>query len=184
MKEQPDFRQEFGRLQDKLNSDNIRVIEEGLCGRTTVFEDACRENRNGYKTLPLILETHSPIDFVVLMLGTNDCKAHYHVNAHEIGKGLEQCIDKISEFVPAERILIVSPIHLGELVWKEEFDKISVETSKQLAEEYRKIATKRKTHFLDASEFAAPSEVDQEHMSEAAHCKLAEAIYRKIIEEI
>ena len=62
-------------LQEKLQVKNVRVIEEGLCGRTTIFDDAYRQNRNGLKSLPLILETHNPIDKVAIMLGTNDCKA-------------------------------------------------------------------------------------------------------------
>lgn len=57
-------------LQEKLNVDKVRVIEEGLCGRTTVFEDAYRANRNGLKSIPFILESQKPIDAVILMLGT------------------------------------------------------------------------------------------------------------------
>ena len=64
-------------LQEKLREESIRILEEGLCGRTTVFEDSYRENRNGWKTLPAILETHSPVDSAIVMLGTNDCKSYY-----------------------------------------------------------------------------------------------------------
>ena len=59
-------------LQEELKTRDIRILEEGLCGRTTAFEDACRENRNGLKALPLVLEHHAPLDAAVLMLGTND----------------------------------------------------------------------------------------------------------------
>lgn len=171
-------------LQEKLNNENIRVIEEGLCGRTTSFDDVYRENRNGLKTLSLILESHSPIDFVILMLGTNDCKSHYKTNAYKIGKGIEQCVDKLLEVIPSEKILVISPIQLGDEVWKEEydpeFDKTSVGVSKQLASEYKKIAQKRNVHFLAASEYVGPSETDQEHLAEDSHKILAEVIYEKI----
>lgn len=173
-------------LQEKLDEKEYHIIEEGLCGRTTIFDDVYRDNRNGLKTLPLILEAHSPIDYVILMLGTNDCKSHYKTNAYKIGKGLEQCLDKIAEYVPREKILIVSPIHLGDAVWKAEydpeFDQNSVEVSKTLAAEYKKIATERKVHFLDAARYVTPSKTDQEHLDAASHKIFAETVYNKIQE--
>lgn len=62
-----------GILQEKLADRDIRIVEEGLCGRTTIFEDPLRLGRRGTELLPTLLETHTP-DAVVLMLGTNDCK--------------------------------------------------------------------------------------------------------------
>lgn len=171
-------------LQDKLNSNKVHVIEEGLCGRTTVFDDVYRENRNGLKTLPLVLETNNSLDFAIVMLGTNDCKSHYKTNAYKIGKGLEQCLDRISEVVDPEHVLVVSPIHLGNQVWKQEFDpefdEDSVEVSKQLAREYERVAAERSMHFLAASDYVGPSDVDQEHLSEKDHKRLADVIYEKI----
>ena len=67
-----------GILQQKLKEQDCRIVEEGLCGRTTVFEDELRKNRKGSDLLPVLLESHAPIDQVVLMLGTNDCKSYYH----------------------------------------------------------------------------------------------------------
>ena len=65
-----------GRLQTLLG-ENWTVIEEGLCGRTTVFEDPLREGLNGLQYLGPCLATHNPIDYLILMLGTNDCKARF-----------------------------------------------------------------------------------------------------------
>lgn len=59
-------------------------MEEGLCGRTTVFEDELRENRKGVEALPMLLETHAPLEKVVLMLRTNDCKTVYQASAEVI----------------------------------------------------------------------------------------------------
>lgn len=168
-------------LQEKLQVKNVRVIEEGLCGRTTIFDDAYRQNRNGLKSLPLILETHNPIDKVAIMLGTNDCKAYFNLNAYQIAKGMEQCIDMLLSVVPPDRILLISPIHLGENVWKQEYDpefnQKSVEVSKQLCNEYKKLSEKKKIHIIAASDYAHPSKKDQEHMDERGHASLAEAVY-------
>ncbi len=52
-----------------------RVIEEGLNGRTTAFDDqTVFEERNGAKALPMLLATHQPLDLVIIMLGANDLK--------------------------------------------------------------------------------------------------------------
>jgi len=171
-------------LQEMLAPGNVRVIEEGLCGRTTMFEDACRAHRNGLKTLPLILETHAPVDGAILMLGTNDCKAYYGLNANQVTAGIEQCVDTLLEVLPAEHILLISPIFLGDDVWKPgfdpEFNQKSVEISLQLPEKYRKLAAEKKIHFLAASDYAGPGELDQEHMTEEGHAALARAVYRKL----
>ena len=80
-------------LQKKLGT-NDRIIEEGLCGRTTVFSDELREGRRGLDTIGILLESHAPVDLLILMLGTNDCKTRYNASAGTIAKGLEQVITK------------------------------------------------------------------------------------------
>ena len=70
------------------------------------------------------------------MLGTNDCKSYYKSNPYKIAKGIGMCIDELTKYVSPEKILLVSPILLGENVWKDEydpeFDTISVKTAKGL----------------------------------------------------
>ena len=63
-------------LQKKFGNRH-RIIEEGLCGRTTIFSDAFREGRRGLDQIGITIETHNPIDLLILMLGTNDCKDVY-----------------------------------------------------------------------------------------------------------
>ena len=77
-------------LDDKVRTKGYRVIEEGLCGRTTVFDDPFRTERRGTEMLPAILESHRPVDTIVLMLGTNDCKSVYSATPEVIGQGIEQ----------------------------------------------------------------------------------------------
>ena len=65
-----------GRLQNILGND-YRIIEEGLGGRTTVFDDPFEPGRNGIAYIEIALETHKPLDLIILALGTNDVKAHF-----------------------------------------------------------------------------------------------------------
>lgn len=173
-----------GILGEKIKAKGFRVVEEGLCGRTTVFEDELRENRRGVAVLPMLLETHAPLEKVVLMLGTNDCKTTYQASAEVIGKGIEKLIYQIKAADEKIEILLVSPILLAEGVGEESFDpefnQESVETSKKLKRVYQEIAEKNGCEFLAASDYAKASEADREHLDKEGHRKLAEAVYRKI----
>ena len=159
-----------GRIGQRRWEDGCRIVEEGLCGRTTVFDDPLRDGRRGTELLSVILETHKPVDVVVLMLGTNDCKTVYDASAEVIGRGVERLLDQIRSSAPDSKVLLMSPIALGEGVGEEgydpEFDERSVAVSK----------------WLPASEYAKPSTADREHMNEEGHAALAEAVYVKLKE--
>ena len=119
------------------------------------------------------------------MLGTNDCKTAFHASPEEIGRGLEQCLIRFETLVPPEKILVVSPLLLGQDVWKPEkdpaFSRESVKTCAALKEAYAKIAEKRGNAFLAASDHAAVSPVDEEHLNAEGHERLAAAILSKLI---
>ena len=173
-----------GILKQKLRDKGINVVEEGLVGRTTVFEDSIRPGRKGIDYLVPLLESHAPVDELVLMLGTNDCKALYKASAQVIGFGIERLIRQARTYNPELKILLVSPIHLGKDVWKDgydpEFDQESVEVSVRLKEIYMKIAEEYDCDFLAASDVAVPSPIDEEHLNEEGHKALAKAILEKV----
>ncbi len=171
-----------GILQRKLK--DVQIVEEGLCGRTTVFEDALRPERRGVATLPLILESHKPLDGAILMLGTNDCKTIYGASEYTIGKGIELCLIELEKYLPAERILLISPILLGDTVWKPtkdpEFGIHSVEVCGKLKTVYQEIAKRRGNAFLAAEDYVKANDADEEHMDEAGHEILADVIAKHI----
>lgn len=174
-----------GLLQQKLRQSGVFVREEGLCGRTTVFDDKFRQNLNGLRALIELLESSEPTDAAVLMLGTNDCKPIYHADAKMIADGVARCTDELLSRIPPQRILIISPIYLGDAVWQAEydpeFDRRSVEVSHQLFEEYQKVAEKKGVSLLNAAESVRPSAIDQEHFTEGGHRQLAEVVYQTLI---
>src|SRR5262245_18689824 len=60
------------------------MIEEGLPGRTTVHDDPIEGvHKNGRRYLLPCLESHRPLDAIVLMLGTNDLKARFSLPAED-----------------------------------------------------------------------------------------------------
>lgn len=176
-----------GILEEKLHPLGYRVIEEGLCGRTTVFEDELRAGRRGSELLPILLESHMPLDRIALMLGTNDCKTCYGASADVIGLGIEKLLEEIRQVSPKIKVLLISPIFLGEEVWRPqfdpEFDQKSVRTVKKLKGVYQKIANQYHCDFLAASDLAEASKTDMEHLDAENHRKLAEAVFRIIRKE-
>ena len=175
-----------GILDKKLQPYGFRTAEEGLCGRTTVFPDKVRSSRRGVDVFPFLLESHSPVAYVVLMLGTNDCKTNFHASPGMIGNGIRRLIRQIREAGNA-KILLISPIHLGDNVgeagYDPDFDAESVELSKQLKQTYSEIAAEEGCLFLAASDIAEPSGADREHLDEIGHCALAEAVFAKLYED-
>lgn len=170
-----------GLLQQRLP--DVRILEEGLCGRTTVFDDP-RPGRRGIDLLPVLLETHRPLDAAIIMLGTNDCKSRYRASAADIAAGMERCLEQLEQLLAPERILLLAPILLGEDVWRPEkdpdFDRQSVQVARELGEAYRSLARRRGVAFLNAADYAAPSAVDDEHLTAQGHAALAEAIYERL----
>lgn len=159
-------------LQEKLNKEKYRVIEEGLCGR------------KGTALLPTLLETHAQVDVITLMLGTNDCKTVFGASADVIGKGILRLLDQIQEYAPKAKVLLMSPIYLGEKVWQEgydqEFSRESVAVSRNLQSVYEKIAKERQIEFLPAAAYVHCCEADQEHLNASGHKEFAEVVYQKI----
>lgn len=173
-----------GKLQTILGK-SYHIIEEGCPGRTTVFEEANRPYKKGSDYIIPCLQSHNPIDEVIVMLGTNDCKTAFHATGMEIASGISEIIEKIKyHTMDHTRILIVSPIHLGVNIGKPgydpEFNEESIEVSKSLADEYRKLANAAGCEFLDAAAIARASRIDEEHLDENGHDALANAIAKHI----
>ena len=104
-------------LQKALGTDYL-VLEEGLSGRTTVFQDPLHESMDALGVVYSILMSHEPVDLAVVMLGTNDTKERFNANAACIAMGMDRLIDKMKS-VPCwgsggPRFLIVCPPHIGE----------------------------------------------------------------------
>lgn len=169
-------------LQEKLGQ-QYHVIEEGLCGRTTIFDDPLRDGRRGTELLPILLETHATVDGVVLMLGTNDCKTAFGASAEVIGKGIERLLRQIRYAAPQAEILLISPIYLGDNVWRPEcdpeFSQASIVVSQRLQSVYETIAKKWHVGFLRAADYAVCSAKDQEHYECGRSCRFCRSSFTR-----
>ncbi|MCR5283531.1 MAG: SGNH/GDSL hydrolase family protein [Lachnospiraceae bacterium] len=180
-----------GRLQKLLGSD-YHVIEEGCNGRTTIYDDPIDGWKNGLEYLRPCLNSHKPVDIVILMLGSNDLKETFHVNAEQIAEGAGKLVEVIQSFTAEKqgmipRIILVSPPQIGagirSSVFYGAFSERAIEESKRFADHYRVIAQKYGCKFFDAAAFIEPSEVDSLHLTPEGHRILADKLYEVVTEE-
>jgi lysophospholipase L1-like esterase len=174
-----------GLLRDGLNEE-YTVIEEGLNGRTTVWDDPLyQECKNGLKYLKPCLQTHKPIDLCILLLGTNDLKKRFSLSALEISRGITVLVDFIKKSGSgpdgkSPKILLMAPPYLTRINNISEEFKDSYEVSYKLPEYYTKIAKDNNCEFLDTSKIIVASELDGVHPDVEEHQKLGKAVLEKI----
>ncbi len=171
-----------GVLQTLLGSE-YKVIEEGCNGRTTIYDDPIEGWKNGYDYLRPCLNSHKPVDIVILMLGSNDLKEVFHFTAAEIAKGAETLVKDIIDFTSEKqgfvpKIVLVSPPEIGEGIktspFYGSFYENAIERSKEFPKYYKEVAERNGCVFVDAAEYIKPSTIDSLHLSPEAHRKLAE----------
>jgi lysophospholipase L1-like esterase len=168
-----------------------KVIEEGLNGRTTVFDDPIEGlHKNGSRYLLASLESHAPLDLVVIMLGTNDLKERFSAPASDIAMGAA-CLARTalaSGTGPQGRapsLLLVAPFPVGEEIRVSPFGEMfgyerSVEKSRLFGERFAAEASALGVAFLDAAAFVVAHPLDSIHLSADAHRTLGEAVAFKI----
>ena len=160
------------------------VLEEGLGGRTTVFQDPLTEGLCGIDVIFPVLMSHEPVDLLVIMLGTNDTKERFGCNAECISVGLERLIAKAKSIEcwknGQPKILLIAPPHILEGLYEGPFGGIMgtgcPEKSRELARFYKAVAQRRGCAFLDAEGIAEFNKTDCMHLTRKGHKALAEKI--------
>ncbi|MGD0764022.1 MAG: SGNH/GDSL hydrolase family protein [Roseiarcus sp.] len=154
-----------------------RVIEEGLNGRTTVFDDPIEPDRRGADYLPPCLRSHAPLDLLIIALGCNDMKKRFSASPSDIAGGAERLIlmaraEAVGPDGAPPAILLVAPPPIGKLTDFAEMFEGAREKSLLLAQRYRAVAERHRVGFLDAGEFVACSDLDGVHFAPDSHAIL------------
>jgi lysophospholipase L1-like esterase len=159
------------------------VIEEGLNGRATVWETPLAPGRKGLDYLVPCLLSHEPVDLVTIMLGTNDLKSTYRVDASEIALAMGVLADTARRSLAGPgatppRVLLVSPVPLAPPTDQGELWGFgaSAEKSRRLAKLYALTAERQGAAFFDAGSVATVSPLDGVHLDPAAHAALGAAM--------
>ena len=169
-----------GVLRQELG-DGYLVIEEGLPGRTTVWDDPIEGYKNGKEYLVPCLESHKPIDLVAIMLGTNDLKVRFSVSAYDIANSAGVLVDVVqrSEAGPdggAPQVLLMVPPPLGRLTEFAEMFEGAKRRSRRLSQHYRRVAEEYGCALFDTSNVIVSSDIDGVHLEAEEHRKLGQAV--------
>jgi len=179
-----------GVLENTLNTPSlkVRVIENCLNGRRTVWEDPFKPGRNGLAGLPQVMEMNAPLDLVILLLGTNDFQAVHTNMATQVAQGVTTVIQTmrsapIEPGMPVAPILLVAPPPIAQPkgAMADRFSNAE-QKSFGLADKYAEISRVLDCHFFDAGKVAAASVVDGVHLDKAEHRLLGEALAQQCTE--
>jgi lysophospholipase L1-like esterase len=160
----------------------VRVIEDCLNGRRTVWDDPFKPGRNGLVGLAQRIEIHSPLELVVLMLGTNDFQSMHQNNAWHSSQGIVALVSAIRSApiepgMPVPQVLVVAPPPIGTpsgpIAPKfQDAQKKSV----GLAIAYKNVCEELPCHFFDAGAVTTSSSVDGVHLDAEQHLRLGRAL--------
>jgi lysophospholipase L1-like esterase len=161
----------------------VRVVEEGLNGRTTAYDDPTDgAELNGARALPMLLKSHQPLDLVIIMLGTNDLKFAARCRAFDARLGMARLIEIIKHFPYLDerppQILILSPPPICKTA-DEFFHDLwdhAIEESKKFAHHYAALAKETDVHFFDAGSVAKTDPTDGGHLDAENTRAIGEAL--------
>ncbi len=173
-----------GVLQCELG-DEYRVLEEGLPGRTTVWDDPIEGYKNGKHYLIPCLASHKPIDLVIILLGSNDLKMRFSVPAFDIANSAGVLVDIAlkSDAGPqdkAPKVLLLAPPPLGQLTEFGEMFEGGESKSKRFAAHYQRVAEEHGCDVLDTSQIIVSSDIDGVHFELSEHRKLGRAVSDRV----
>lgn len=177
-----------GQLSRALGS-NYDVIEEGLNGRTTVWDDPIEGYKNGRDYLIPCLESHKPLDLVTILLGTNDLKKRFSLSAYDVAEGtrvLVQIVQKSNTGIlgSSPQVLLMAPPPVRNLTAFAEMFEGAEAKSQKFAEHYRRVAAELGCPFFDTSVVIVSSDLDGIHFEQSEHTQLGQAVAVKAREII
>ncbi len=166
------------------------VVTEGHPGRTTLHDDPIEgPHKNGLRVLPALLESHRPLDLVVVMLGTNDCKARFGLRGWDIASAIGRLALTVQASTAgpggaAPDVMLVAPVPVEETGVLAEMFQGGRVRSRAIAPALRDEAERLGAGFFDAGRVCAVDEVDGVHLSAEAQgalgLALAEAVAARI----
>jgi len=174
-----------GVLRDTLGAD-YWLVEEGLGGRTSVWPDAIEgEHKSGKTHLPVVLESHQPIDLFIILLGTNDLKMRFSLPAQDVARGVGLLAGMVQRSTAgpqgsAPKVLLIAPPPFAPLTGFSEMFHGGEEKSRQLSGFYCEMAGLLNCDFLDAGEVIVSSPIDGIHWEASQHARLGQAMAAKV----
>jgi lysophospholipase L1-like esterase len=172
-----------GRLQAALG-DEWHVVEEGLNGRTATLDSPVAPGKNGLTYLEPCLDSHAPLDAVLIALGTNDLAERYGLTATDVARATARLAYVVSRSEagidgrPPVPILVCPP-RVGETTWGEDWAGAPAKSA-VLPERFRAAAAEGGFELIDLGEVTRFSDIDGIHLDAAGHGAVAELVERTL----
>lgn len=161
--------------------DDWEVIVEGLPGRTSVFDDPVEgAYRNGLRSMRAILESHRPLDVVIICLGTNDTKLRMGLGPQDVALGVTRLASEALALEHIEQVLVLCPPPVKERGDLAEMFKGAEERFHSLSAEMERFALEAGAAFMDAGDVIEVDEIDGVHWSLESHGVLGRAVSEKV----
>ena len=160
----------------------VRVIEQCLNGRTTVFDEHFRPWRNGAAHLDFVLHCHAPLDLVILALGVNDMQSVVDKSAWASAEGAGVLIDKVQGWrgepagPPPDVLLAPPPAVTAPAGAMAEKFRGAPEKSPEQARLFAAKAEEKGCAFFAMGSVVQPSPIDGVHLDREAHEALGRAM--------
>lgn len=159
------------------------VVVEGLPGRTTVFDDPVEgAYRNGRRSMRAILESHRPIDLLILKLGTNDTKQRFNLGPQDIALGIARLLQEARQLQIVDQMLVICPAPVKERGDLAEIFRGAPARCIGLPAQMERFARENGAAFLDAGLHIEVDELDGVHLSAASHKVLGRVVADKVRE--
>ncbi len=165
---------------------HVRIIENCLNGRRTAWDDPLKPGRDGSQDLAQIIEMHSPLKLVILMLGTNDFQCTHDNNAWLSAQGTMKLINIIRQSpiepgMPIPEIMIIAPPRIIQPkgIISAKF-KDAEKRSVGLADALKEVAKDSGVYYFDAGSVTEASSIDGIHLDAEQHQTLGLAISKAV----
>lgn len=167
-------------MADALGPDH-HVLAEGLPGRTTVHDDPVEGGkRSGIDVLPAVLMSHTPLDLLVILLGTNDLKTRFSVTALELAHSVRRLVTEARVYVPDLDVMLLAPIPVIETGSLVEVFAGAETRQAGLTGKLEAIARDNACGFVDLGKIGRVSPVDGVHWSAETHADVGRAMAQEV----
>jgi lysophospholipase L1-like esterase len=172
-----------GRLQTALG-DEWHVVEEGLNGRTTTSDSPVAAGKNGLDYLVPCLDSHAPLDAVLIFLGTNDLAERYSLTATDIARAAARLAATVRTSEAgvdgtAPLPILMCPPPVGDATWSEDWAG-APHKSAVLAQRFAAQAEEFGLELIDLGDATRYSAIDGIHLDADGHAAVAKLVEAKL----
>lgn len=180
------FDQRWPGVVQGLLGNGWRVIEEGMPGRTTTWDDPDEgEDRNALRYWQACVQSHRPVDAIAIMLGTNDLKAKFPATPQTIADGVRKLVGIALDNTPPgcapPRVLVITPTPILEVSFFAEMFAAGRAKSLHLKDAFTSLSQQFGLQVLHAQNVCTVSALDGIHLDATAQRNLGEAVAQTVM---